>query len=161
MTTSNTSNLATCKILFSCYRKQKNHKGHRSQLLSRMPQVCGDRQWSLSSCLLPQQTGRSWNHLTLGTNENHRKVCVGLKSKIMSESETNMAELYLQPTCHKSRTVSYGFCSVHSWGNKLVSCYQTVHGFRVKMGFWVEGMVLCFKMLFLMSLQSSAFQNRI
>lgn len=41
-------------------------------------------------------------------------------------------------TGYDPSTVPYGFCLLHSLGNRLVSHYQPVHGFRVKLGF-LEG----------------------
>lgn len=62
-------------------------------------------------------------------------------------------------TGYNPSTIPYGFCLLHGLGNRPVSRYQPVHGFRGKLGFWREGMVPCFEML--MILQSRAFQNHV
>lgn len=144
------------KILFSCNRKQ-NHKGHRSQLLSRGVQMC----WggSISAFVSPSPADRTQCHPR--DNEVHtvRKVCVGLKSQTQPESEANMVEWYLHHASDPGSILVLHL--LHSLGNTLVSWYQTVHRFRVKLGFWGRRVVLCFRMLFLMIMQSRAVQNHV
>lgn len=53
------------------------------------------------------------------------------------------------------------FYLLHSLGTTLVSCYQTVHRLRVKLGFWGRGVVSGFRMLSLTITQSSAVQNHV
>lgn len=146
MTASNTINLAICKILFSCYRRKQTiteSQGHGCQLLSSIAQVWqGRTKEFVFASPSPRQEGAGVISPSVRTK--FAGECVGASNL---KSETNMAEWYPQHATNPT-TVSYGFNLVHSLGNKSVSCYQTVHGLRVKLDLSGEGMGLCFRMLF-------------